>query len=113
MRRLLLVAALVAVVVVPSALANGTNPADGNAAKHCKARDSKRVETGVLRADNKNRDGKCRTRKHRGARKHNHAKASTATVATCRKQKAKNAAAFTRKYKNLCGCIEARKSGTL
>lgn len=109
MKRLLLVAALVAVVVVPSALANGTNPADRNAAKHCKARDSKRVETGVLRADNKN---KCK-RKHRGARKHNHAKASTATVATCRKQKAKNAAAFTRKYKNLCGCIEARKSGTL
>ena len=49
MRRLLLVAALVAVVVVPSALANGANPADRNAAKHCKARDSKRVETGVLR----------------------------------------------------------------
>jgi ribosomal protein L37AE/L43A len=105
-RRLLLVAALVAVVVVPSALANGTNPADRNAAKHCKARDSKRVETGVLRAD------KCK-RKHRGARKHNHAKASTATVSKCRKQKAKNEAAFTRKYKNLCGCIEARKSGTL
>jgi hypothetical protein len=105
---LLLVAALVAVVIVPSALANGTNPADRNAAKHCKARDSKRVETGVLRVGNKN---KCK-RKHR-ARKHNHAKASTATVAKCRKQKAKNEAAFTRKYKNVCGCIEASKSGTL
>ena len=113
MKRLLLVAALVAVVVVPSALANGTNPADRNAAKHCKARDSKRVETGVLRADNKNRDGKCKKRKHRGARKHNHAKASTAMVAKCRKQKAKNEAAFTHKYKNVCGCIEGSKGGTL
>jgi len=65
MRRLLLVAALIAAVTVPSALAADPNPADfKNAAKYCKAvRETKGVDAfAALYGTNKNKKnafGKC------------------------------------------------------
>ena len=120
MRRLLLVAALIAAVTVPSALAADPNPADfKNAAKYCK---DVREATGVdavaaLYGTNKNKKnafGKCVSKRANAKAEAREDKqddgASNAAVAACKKQKADDAAAFAQKYKNLGQCIKAGKT---
>jgi len=120
MRRLLLVAALIAAVTVPSALAADPNPADfKNAAKYCKAvRETKGVDAfAALYGTNKNKKnafGKCVSKRANAKAEAREDKqddgASNAVVAACKKQKADDAAAFAQKYKNLGQCIKAGKT---
>jgi hypothetical protein len=120
MRRLLLVAALIAAVTVPSALAADPNPADfKNAAKYCKAvREAKGVDAfAALYGTNKNKKnafGKCVSKRANAKAEAREVKqddgASNAVVAACKKQKADDAAAFAQKYKNLGQCIKAGKT---
>jgi len=117
MRRLLLVAALIAAVTVPSALAADPNPADfKNAAKYCKAvRETKGVDAfAALYGTNKNKKnafGKCVSKRANAKAEAREDKqddgASNAVVAACKKQKADDAAAFAQKYKNLGQCVKA------
>ena len=120
MRRLLLVAALIAAVTVPSALAADPNPADfKNAAKYCKAvREANGVDAfAALYGTNKNKKnafGKCVSKRANAKAEAREDKqddgASNAVVAACKKQKADDAAAFAQKYKNLGQCIKAGKT---
>ena len=120
MRRLLLVAALIAAVTVPSALAADPNPADfKNAARYCKAvREAKGVDAfAALYGTNKNKKnafGKCVSKRANAKAEAREDKqddgAPNAVVAACKKQKADDAAAFAQKYKNLGQCIKAGKT---
>ena len=122
MRRLLLAAALIAAVVVSSAVAADPSPSDfKNAAKYCKAvRESKGVEAFAqlygTNPNKKNAYGKCVSKtanaKADAREDKEDAEASNLAVATCKKQKADDAAAFAEKYKNLGQCIKAGKTHT-
>ena len=117
MRRLLLVAALIAAVTVPSALAADPNPADfKNAAKYCKAvRESKGVEAFQAlygkNGNKKNAYGKCvaQTAKAK-AEKREDAEEQAAATAACKKEKADNAAKFAQDFKNFGQCVKAQKA---
>ena len=114
MRRLIVVAALVAAVVVPSALAADPTPADfKNAAKYCKAvRESKGTEQfTTLYGTNKNKKnafGKCvsKTASAKAEKREDATEASA--VADCKKQKADDAAKFAATYKSLGQCVKAK-----
>ena len=125
MRRLLVVTALIAAVVVPSALAADPTPADfKNAAKYCKAvRESKGVEMFATlygtNANKKNAYGKCVSKAAKAkaeARedKEDGSEQTNAAVSACKKQQSDDAAKFAQTYKNLGQCIKAgkTKSGT-
>jgi hypothetical protein len=116
MRRLLLVAVLVAAVVVPSALAADPNPADyKNAAKYCMAvREAKGAEAFATvygtNTNKKNAFGKCvskaasvKAEKRKGKTEGN------AANAECKKQQHADAAKFAQDYKNFGQCMKAHK----
>jgi hypothetical protein len=115
-----LVAALIAAVAAPSALAADPNPTDfKNAAKYCKAvREAKGVEAfATLYGTNKNKKnafGKCVSKRANAKAEAREDKQddgeSNAAVAACKKQKADDAAAFAQKHKNLGQCIKAGKT---
>jgi hypothetical protein len=119
MRRLLLVAALVAAVLVPSALAADPTPADfKNAAKYCKAlRESKGADAFAAlyqtNANKKNAYGKCVSKTANAkAVKREDTEETVNAAAACKKQKADDSAAFSEKYKNLGQCIKDGKTST-
>jgi hypothetical protein len=114
MRRLIVVAALVAAVVVPSALAADPTPADfKNAAKYCKAvRESKGTEQFATQygtnTNKKNAYGKCvsATAKTKAEKREDAQEAKAA--ADCKKQRSDDAAKFAQSYKNLGQCVKAQ-----
>ena len=115
MRRLIVVAALAAAVVVPSALAADPTPADfKNAAKYCKAvRESKGTEQfAALYGTNKNKKnafGKCVSKTASAkAEKHEDTAETNAATADCKKQRSDDAAKFAQTYKNLGHCVKAQ-----
>ena len=118
MRRLVLVAALIAAVTVPSALAADPNPADfKNAAKYCKAlRESKGTEVfATLYGTNKNKKnayGKCvsSTAKAKAKKREDMAETNAAN-GECKKQQAADAAKFAQDYKNFGQCVKTQKNG--
>ena len=113
MKRFVVVAALVAAMLPPLALAADPVPADfKNAAKYCKAvRTAKGVEAfGALygtNANKKNAYGKCvsATAKAKAEKREDAAEANAA--ADCKKQRSDDAAKFAEKYKNLGQCVKA------
>ena len=116
MRRILLVMAVAAATVVPSALAADPTPADfKNAAKYCKALRSKGVEAfnaeWGTNANKKNAYGKCvsKTAGNRAEAREDAAEAKA--TAECKKQKAEDAVKFAETYKNLGQCVKAEKAG--
>jgi len=123
MRRLLLVAVLVAAVVVPSALAADPNPADfKNAAKYCKAvRESKGVEAFQTQygtnPNKKNAFGKCvsstakaKAGKREDAKKDDDGVGSN-PAAACKKLQSADAAKFAQDYKNFGQCVSSHNKG--
>ena len=116
MKRFVVVAALVAAVLVPSALAADPAPADfKNAAKYCKAvREARGVDEFQTlwgkNANKKNAYGKCvsATAKAKAEKREDAVEAKAA--ADCKKQKADDAAKFAEKYKNLGHCVKAQKA---
>lgn len=119
MRRFLVFAVLVGVIVAPSALAADPAPADfKNAAKYCKAvRESKGVEAFAslygTNTNKKNAYGKCVSKTANvKAEAREDASETKAAVAACKKQKADDAATFAEQYKNLGQCIKAGKTST-
>ena len=116
MRRLLMVAVLVAAVVVPSALAADPTPADfKNAAKYCKAiRESKGTEQfATLYGTNKNKKnafGKCVSKTASAkADKREDAAETNAATAECKKQQQADASKFAQDYKNFGQCVKSHK----
>jgi hypothetical protein len=118
MRRLIVVAALVAAVVVPSALAADPTPADfKNAAKYCKGvRESKGTEQfTTLYGSNKNKKnafGKCvsKTASAKAEKREDTAETNAAT-AECKKQQQADTAKFAQDYKNFGQCVKSHKNG--
>lgn len=119
MKRTLAVCALIAAVLVPSALAADPTPADfKNAAKYCKAvREAKGVgpfqtQYGTNK-NKKNAYGKCvsATAKTK-AEKREDTEEQNAATAACKKQQSENAAKFTQDYKNFGQCVKAEKAKT-
>jgi hypothetical protein len=116
---LIVVAALVAAVVVPSALAADPTPADfKNAAKYCKAvRESKGVEAfQTAYGTNKNKKnayGKCvsQTAKAKAAKRDDAEDDATEAKANadCKKQQAADPAKFAKDYKNFGQCVKSAK----
>ena len=109
MRRLLMVAVLVAAVVVPSALAADPTPADfKNAAKYCKA-----VRESTLYGTNKNKKnafGKCVSKTASAkADKREDAAETNAATAECKKQQQADASKFAQDYKNFGQCVKSHK----
>jgi hypothetical protein len=122
MKRWLFVAALVAAVLAPSALAADPVPADfKNAAKYCKAlREARGVnEFQTLwgkNATKKNAYGKCvsatakaKAQKREDAEDEHETNAATAA---CKKQRSENATKFAQDYKNFGQCVKAEKAKT-
>jgi hypothetical protein len=114
MTRLIVVAALVAAVVVPNAVAADPTPADfKNAAKYCKAvRESKGTEQfATLYGTNKNKKnafGKCVSKTASAkAEKREDAAETNAANAECKKQQQADAAKFAQDYKNFGQCVKA------
>ena len=119
MRRFLVFAVLVGVIVVPSALAADPAPADfKNAAKYCKAlRESKGVEVFAslygTNTNKKNAYGKCVSKAANAkADAREDARGWGCAAAACKKQKADDAAKFAQTYKNLGQCVKAAKTTT-
>jgi hypothetical protein len=116
MRRLVLVVALIAAVVVPSALAADPTPADfKNAAKYCKAvRESKGVQAFATlygtNTNKKNAYGKCVSKTASAKAEKREDAAEAQAVADCKKQKADDAAKFAETYKNLGQCVKTKVS---
>jgi hypothetical protein len=114
LKRILLVSALVAAILVPSALAADPTPADfKNAAKYCKAvRESKGVDAFAAlygaNTNKKNAYGKC-VSKTAGAKAETREDAAEATAAAdCKKQRSDDAAKFAETYKNLGQCVKTK-----
>ena len=127
MSRLLVFAALVGVIVAPSALAADPMPADyKNAAKYCKAvRESKGVEVFATlygtNTNKKNAFGKCvsQTAKAKAAKREDAAKddddddaAESQATADCKKLQSADAAKFAQDYKNFGQCVKAKKGSS-
>ena len=125
MRRLIVVAALIAAVVVPSALAADPTPADfKNAAKYCKAvRESKGTEQfATLYGTNKNKKnayGKCvsktasaKAEKREDAEKDDEGTAESNAAADCKKLQSADAAKFAQDYKNFGQCVKAKNGSS-
>ena len=118
MRRLLLIAVLIAAVVVPSALAADPTPADfKNAAKYCKAvRESKGTEEFATlygtKTKKKNAYGKCVSKAANAKADAREDAEDGAAAAACKKQKADDAAKFAQTYKNLGQCVKAAKKAS-
>jgi hypothetical protein len=116
LKRLMLVSALIAAIVVPSALAADPSPADfKNAAKYCKAlRESKGVDAfATLYGTNtnmKNAYGKCVSKTASAKAEKREDAAETQAVTDCKKQKSDDAAKFAETYKNLGQCVKAKVS---
>jgi hypothetical protein len=117
MRRTLLVMAVAAATLVPSALAADPTPADfKNAAKYCKAlRSAKGVEAfnaeWGTNANKKNAYGKCVSKTAGKKAEAREDAAEAKATAECKKQKAEDAAKFAETYKNLGQCVKAEKAG--
>ena len=116
MKRIMLVSALVAAIVVPSALAADPTPADfKNAAKYCKAvRESKGVDAFQTQygtnKNKKNAFGKCVSSTAKAkAEKREDTAATNAATAECKKQQAADAAKFAQNYKNFGQCVKPQK----
>lgn len=118
MRRLLVFAVLVGVIVAPSALAADPAPADfKNAAKYCKAvRESKGVEAFAslygTNTNKKNAYGKCVSKAANAKADAREDAEDGAAAAACKKQKADDAAKFAQTYKNLGQCVKAAKKAS-
>jgi hypothetical protein len=122
MRRLLLVAALVAAVVVPTVLAADPAPADFKSpAKYCKAvRESKGKDAfAELYGTNKNKKnafGKCVSQtakaktKAKKAEKGEDAMEANAANIECKKERRADAAKFAQDYKNFGQCMKSHKT---
>jgi hypothetical protein len=114
LKRIMLVGALVAAILTPSALAADPNPADyKNAAKYCKAvRESKGVEAFAslfgTNMNKKNAYGKCVSKTASAKAEKREDAAEAQAVADCKKQKAEDAAKFAETYKNLGQCVKAK-----
>jgi hypothetical protein len=116
-KRLLVLAVAVGVVLAPSALAADPTPADfKNAAKYCKAvRESKGVDAFQTQygtnKNKKNAYGKCVSATAKAkAEKREDAAATNAATAECKKQQAADAAKFAQDYKNFGQCVKAQKA---
>jgi hypothetical protein len=118
MKRLLVFAALVGVIVAPRALAADPTPADyKNAAKYCKAvRESKGVEAFATlygtNTNKKNAYGKCVSKTASAKAEKREDAAEAQAVVDCKKQKAEDAAKFAENYKNLGQCVKAKVTKT-
>lgn len=116
MKRIMLVAALVAAIVAPTALAADPTPADyKNAAKYCKAvREARGVEEFAslygTNTNKKNAFGKCVSKTANAKAEKREDVAEAQAVADCKKQKAEDAAKFAENYKNLGQCVKAAKT---
>jgi hypothetical protein len=116
-KRLLVFAVVLGVVVAPSALAADPTPADfKNAAKYCKAvRESKGVDAFQTQygtnKNKKNAYGKCvsATAKAKAEKREDTAETNAAT-AECKKQQAADAAKFAQDYKNFGQCVKTQKA---
>jgi hypothetical protein len=116
-KRLLVFAVVLGVIVAPSALAADPTPADfKNAAKYCKAvRESKGVDAFQTQygtnKNKKNAYGKCvsATAKAKAEKREDAAETNAAT-AECKKQQAADAAKFAQDYKNFGQCVKAQKA---
>jgi hypothetical protein len=115
LKRIMLVSALAAAIVAPTALAAEPTPADyKNAAKFCKAvRESKGVEAFAslygTNPNKKNAFGKCVSKTASAKADKREDAAEAQAVTDCKKQKAEDAAKFAENYKNLGQCVKATK----
>jgi len=115
-KRLLVLAVAVGVVLAPSALAADPTPADfKNAAKYCKAvRESKGVDAFQTQyganKNKKNAYGKCvsATAKAKAEKREDAAETKAANT-ECKKQQAADAAKFAQDYKNFGQCVKSQK----
>jgi hypothetical protein len=116
LKRILLLSALVAAILVPSALAADPTPTDfKNAAKYCKAlRESKGVEAFATlygtNTNKKNAYGKCVSKSASARAEKREDAAEAQAVADCKKQKTEDAAKFAENYKNLGQCVKSKVS---
>ena len=117
MMRMLVVCASVGMLLVPVAFAADPTPADfKNAAKYCKAvRESKGVEAFQnlygTNPNKKNAFGKCVSKTANAkAEKREDAEEQSAATASCKKEKADNAAKFAQDYKNFGQCVKGKQN---